>query len=115
MVSGSSQAALFFPLGEELPVPPFGAASFEEAIVPLSFPLLPSKGIIFNILTSKGSGLVSGRGARHLISFAFAIHSCSKDSSVKGPLYDENMDGVSKYGAAYLNISVIAAHTCVLG
>ena len=78
MVSGSSEAALFFPLGEELSVPPFGAASFEEAIVPLSFPLLPSKGIIFNILTSTGSGLVSGRGAGHLISFAFAIHSCLK-------------------------------------
>ena len=77
MVSGSSEAALFFPLGEELSVL-FGAASFEEAIVPLSFPLLPSKGIIFNILTSTGSGLVSGRGAGHLISFAFAIHSCLK-------------------------------------
>ena len=72
MVSGSSEAALFFPLGEELSVPPFGAASFEEAIVPLSFPLLPSKGIIFNILTS------TGRGAGHLISFSFAIHSCLK-------------------------------------
>ena len=76
MVSGSSEEALFFPLGEELSVHPFGAASFEEAIVPLSFPLLPSKGIIFNILTSTGSSLVSGRGAGHLISFAFAIHFC---------------------------------------
>ena len=78
MVSGSSEAALFFPLGEELSVPPFGAASFEEAIVSLSSPSLPSKGTIFNILTSTGSGLVSGRGAGHLISFAFAIHSCLK-------------------------------------
>ena len=78
MVSGSSEAALFFPSGEELSVPPFGEASFEEAIVPFSFPLLPSKGIIFNILTSTGSGLVSGMGAGHLIGFAFAIHSCLK-------------------------------------
>ena len=78
MVSGSSEAALFFPLGEELSVLPFGAASFEEAIVSLSSPSLPSKGTIFNILTSTGSGLVSGRGVGHLISFAFAIHSCLK-------------------------------------
>ena len=78
MVSGSLEAALFFPLGEELSVPPFGAASFEEAIVSLSSPSLPSKGTIFNILTSTGSGLVSGRGAGHLISFAFATHSCLK-------------------------------------
>ena len=78
MVSGSLDAALFFPLGEEMSVPPFVAASLEEAIVPLSFPLLPSKGIIFNILTSTGSDLVWGRGAGHLISFAFAIHSCLK-------------------------------------
>ena len=75
MVSGSSEAALFFPLGEELSVPPFGAAYFEEAIASLSS---PSKGIISSILTSTGSGLVSGRGAGHLISFAFAIHSCLK-------------------------------------
>ena len=75
MVSGSSEAALFFPLGEELSVPPFGAASFEEAIASLSS---PSKGIISNILTSTGSDLFSGRGAGHLISFAFAIHSCLK-------------------------------------
>ena len=75
MVFGSSEAALFFPLGEELSVPPFGEASFEEAIASLSS---PSKGIISSILTSTGSGLVSGRGAGHLISFAFAIHSCLK-------------------------------------
>ena len=75
MVSGSSEAALFFPLGEELSVPPFGAASFEEAVASLSS---LSKGIISSILTSTGSGLVSGRGAGHLISFAFAIHSCLK-------------------------------------
>ena len=75
MVSGSSEAALSFPLGEELSVPPFGAASFEEAIASLSY---PSKGIISSILTSTGSGLVSGRGAGHRISFAFAIHSCLK-------------------------------------
>ena len=79
MVSGSSEAALFFPLGEELSVPPFRVASFEEAIVSLSSPLLPSKGIIFSILKSAGSGLDSGRGAGHLISFAFAIHSCLKE------------------------------------
>ena len=78
MVSRSSEAALFFPLGAELSVPPFGAASFEEAIVSLSSPSLPSKGTIFNILTSTGSGLVLGRGAGHLISFPFAIHSCLK-------------------------------------
>ena len=78
LVSGSSEAALFFPLGEELSILPFGAASFEEAIVSLSSPLLPSKGIISSILTSTGSGLVSGRGAGHLISFAFAILSCLK-------------------------------------
>ena len=75
MVSGSSEAALFFPLGEELSVPPFGEASFEEAIASLSS---PSKGIISSILTSTGSGLVSGRGAGHLISFAFATQSCLK-------------------------------------
>ena len=75
MVSGSSEAALFFPLGEELSVHPFGEASFEEAIASLSS---PSKGIISRILTNTGSGLVLGRGARHLISFAFAIHSCLK-------------------------------------
>ena len=75
MVSGSSEAALFFPLGEELSVPPFGEASLEEAIASLSS---PSKGIISSILTNTGSGLVSRRGAGHLISFAFAIHSCLK-------------------------------------
>ena len=78
MVSGSLEAALFFPLGEEFSVLPFEVASFEEAIVSLSSPSLPSKGTIFNIMTSTGSGLVSGRGAGHLISFAFAIHSCLK-------------------------------------
>ena len=75
MVSGLSEAALFFPLGEELSVPPFGEAAFEEAIASLSS---PSKGIISSILTNTGSGLVSGRGARPLISFAFAIHSYLK-------------------------------------
>ena len=40
-VSGSSEAALFFPLGDELSVLPFGAASFEGAIASLSS---PSKG-----------------------------------------------------------------------
>ena len=75
MVSGLSEAALFFPLGEELSVPPFGAASFKEAIASLSSPY---KGITSSILTNTGSGLVSGRGAGHLISFAFAIHSCLK-------------------------------------
>ena len=75
MVSGSSEAALLFPLGEELSVPPFGAASFEEAIASLSS---PSKGIISSILTSTRSDPVSGRGAGHLISFAFATHSCLK-------------------------------------
>ena len=75
MVSGSSEAALFFPLGEELSVPPFGVASFEEAIASLSS---PSKGIISSILTNTGSGLVSGRRAGHLINFAVVIHSCLK-------------------------------------
>ena len=78
MVSGLLEAALFFPLGEELSVLHFGAASFEEAIVSLSSPSLPSKGTIFNILTSTGSDPVSGREAGHLISFALAIHSCLK-------------------------------------
>ena len=101
MVPGSSEAALFFPLGEELSVPPFGAASFEEAIASLSS---PSKGIISSILTSTGSGLVSGRGAGHLISFAFAIHSC-----LKGQVFDKYTDRRSEHKVAYLSIWVIAA------
>src|SRR3954471_2890635 len=78
MVSGLSEAALFFPLGEELSIPPFGIASFEEATASLSAPSFPSRGATSNILTSTGSSLVSGRGAGHRISFAFAIHSCIK-------------------------------------
>ena len=46
-------------------------------------PLPSSKGAASSTLVNTGSGMVSGRGARHRISFAFAIHSCSKDSSFK--------------------------------
>ena len=113
--SGSSEVVLFFPWLGEFSIPPFLTASFAEAVAPW-FPSSPSTGsLISSILVNTGSGTDSGRGAGHLISFAFAIHSCSKDSSVKGPLYDENADGVSKYGATYLSIRVIAAQTCVLG
>ena len=82
--SGSSEALLFFPRLGEFSIPPFLTVSSMEAVAPC-FPSSPSaESIISSILVNTGSGTVSGRGAGHLISFAFAIHSCSKDSSVKG-------------------------------
>ena len=84
ITSGSSEAVLFFPWSGEFLILPFLTASFMEAVAPW-FPSSPSaKGAISSILVNTGSGAVSGRGAGHLISFAFAIHSCSKDSYVKG-------------------------------
>ena len=115
MVSGSSEAVLFFPCMEGFSIPPFLTASFTEAVAPWFPPSPSAESTISSILVNTGSGTVSGSGAGHLISFAFAIHSCSKDSSVKGPLYDENTDGVSKYGATYLSVLTIAAQTCVIG
>ena len=86
ITSGSSEAVLFFPRLGEFSIPLFLTASFAEAVAPW-FPSSPSaESIISSILVNTGSDTVSGRGAGHLISFAFAIHSCSKDSSVKGPL-----------------------------
>ena len=86
ITSGSSEAVLFFPWLGEFSIPPFLTASVAELVAPW-FPSSPSaESTIYSILVNTGSGTVSGRGAGHLISFAFAIHSCSKDSSVKGPL-----------------------------
>src|SRR4051812_18428015 len=90
-------------------------ASFEEVMVSLSSPLFPSKGTTSSILTSTGSGLVSGRGAGHLISFAFAIHSCLKGQLFQGQVYDEYTDNESGHKATYLSIRAIAAQTCVRG
>ena len=82
--SGSSEALLFFPRLGELSIPPFWTVSFVEVVAPW-FPSSPSaESIISSIRVNTGSGAVSGRGAGHLICFAFAIHSCSRDSSVKG-------------------------------
>ena len=82
--SGSSETVLFFPRLGEFSIPPFLTASFAEAVAPW-FPSSPSaESIISSILVNTGTGAVSGRGAGHLISFAFAIHSCSKDNSAKG-------------------------------
>ena len=78
MVSGSSEAVLFFPWMEGFLIPPFLAASFMEAVASLFPPSPSSEGATSSILVNKGSALVSGRGAEHLISFAFAIHSCLK-------------------------------------
>ena len=53
-------------------------ASLKEVVASLFPPSPSSEGATSSILTSTGSDLVSGRGAGHLISFAFAIHSCLK-------------------------------------
>src|SRR4051812_39664500 len=108
MASGSSEAALFFPLGEELSIPSFGMASFEEATVSLSAPSFPSRGTTSNILTSTGSSLVSGRGAGHRISFAFAIHSCIKGEVLLKKQVNYT-DRRSKHKVTYLNVWAIAA------
>ena len=78
MVSGSSEAVIFFPWMEGFLIPPFLAASFAEAVASLFPPSPSSEGATSSILVNTGSGVVSGRGAGHLISFAFAIHSCLK-------------------------------------
>ena len=65
-------------------IPPFRTTSLEEAVASLSPPSLSFEGTTSNILTSTGPGVVSGRGAGHLISFAFAIHSYLKDNSFRG-------------------------------
>ena len=88
ITSGSLEAVLFFPWSGEFSILPFLTASFTEAVAPWFPPSPSAKSMTSSILVNTGSGAVSGRGAGHLISFAFAIHSCSKDSSVKGPLYD---------------------------
>ena len=84
MVSGSSEAVLFFPWMEGFSIPPFLTASFAEAVASLFPPSPSSEGATSSILVNTGSGEVSGRGARHLINFAFATHSCFKDNSFKG-------------------------------
>ena len=113
--SGSSEAVLFFAWLGEFSIPPFLTASFVEAVASW-FPSSPSsKGAISSILVNTGSGVISGRGAGHLISFAFAIHSCSRDSSFKGQFYDKHTGSVSGYRATYLSVWAIAAQTCVLG
>ena len=84
MDSGSSEAVLFFPWSGEFSILPFLTASFVEAVAPWSPPSPFANGAASSILVSMGFGTVSGRGAGHLISFAFAIHSCSKDNSPKG-------------------------------
>ena len=84
MASGTSEAVLFFPLLEEFSIPPFLTAFFEKAVASLP-PYSPSsKGATSSILVNTGSGVVSGRGAGHRISFACAIHSCPRDSWLKG-------------------------------
>ena len=93
MVSGSSEAVLFFPWMEGFLMPPFLTASFAEAVASL-FPPSPSfEGATSSILVNTGSAVVSGRGAGHLINFAYAIHSCSRNNSFKGQVHD-------KYGIA---------------
>ena len=84
ITSGSSEAVLFFPWSGEFLILPFLMASFVEVVAPWSPPSPSANGAASSILVSMGSGTVSGRGAGHLVSFAFAIHSCSKGNSVKG-------------------------------
>ena len=84
ITSGSSEAVLFFPWSGEFSILPFLTASFMEAVAPWFPPPPSANGAASNILVSMGFSTVSGRGAGHLISFAFAIHSCSKGNSVKG-------------------------------
>ena len=82
--SGSLEAVLFFPWSGEFSILPFLTASFVEAVAPWVSPLPSANGATSSILVSMGFGTVSGKGAGHLINFAFAIHSCSKDNSAKG-------------------------------
>ena len=84
ITSGSSEAVLFFPWSGEFSIPPFLIASFAEAVAPWFPPSPSAESTTSSILVSMGFGTVSGRGAGHLIRFAFAIHSCSKDNSAKG-------------------------------
>ena len=84
LASGFSEAVLFSPWKEEFSIPPFSKASLLEAVVPLFSPSPSSEGATSSILSSTGSGAVSGRGAVHHISFACAIHSCSEDNWLKG-------------------------------
>ena len=58
--------------------------------------------------------MVSGRGAGHLINFAFSIHSCLKDSSFRGKFMTKYTDSESGHKATYLSIRAVAAQTCVL-
>ena len=76
LASGSSEAVLFSPWREGFSIPPSSSAPLGEAVAPLFSPSPSSEGATSNILTSTGSGAVSGRGAGHRISFACAIHSC---------------------------------------
>ena len=84
ITSGSSEAVLFFPWSGELSILPFLTASFAEAVAPWFPPSPSAESATSSILVSMGFGTVSGRGVGHLISFAFAIHSCSKGNSAKG-------------------------------
>ena len=84
ITSGSSEAVLFFPWSGEFLILPFLMASFMEAVAPWFPPSPSANGAASSILVSMGFGTVSGRGAGHLISVAFAIHSCSKGNSAKG-------------------------------
>ena len=76
LASGSSEAVLFSPWKEGLSIPPLLKASLAEVVVSLCPPSPSSEGATSNILINTGSGMVSGRGAGHCISFACAIHSC---------------------------------------
>ena len=84
ITSGSLEAVLFFPWSGEFSILPFLMASFMEAVAPWFPPSPSANGAASSILVSMGFGTVSGRGAGHLISFAFAVHSCSGDNSTKG-------------------------------
>ena len=84
ITSGSSEAVLFFPWSGEFSILPFLTASSAEAVAPWFPPSPSAKSTTSSILFSMGFGAVSGRGVGHLISFAFAIHSCSKGNSAKG-------------------------------
>ena len=84
ITSGSPEAVLFFPWSGEFLILPFLTASFVEAVAPWFPPSPSANGAASSILISMGFGTVSGRGAGRMISFAFAIHSFSKDNSVKG-------------------------------
>ena len=92
LASGSSKAVLFSPWREGFSIPPFLKASLAEAVASLFPPSPSSKGMASSILANTGSGVVSGRGAGHRISFASAIHSCSGDNFLKSKNYDEYTD-----------------------